>query len=264
MTAGPPVRTLWADAVLAAVAAGTLDPAVCAVALALWSHMNPAGSCWPSKARLAEVTRQSPSTVKRHLRALTGAGLLTAHRDRPGPLPNHYQAELMGSPVTPSDGVTHDPKQVFLGSPMTPDGVTHDPFMGSPMTPEPVHEPVHEPAAAVASRARKSRRGRPGVVDNPGQRPLWPTPAVVAEPVAEPVPVAAVAPAPVAEARAQLTAARKRGGNAKPRQPCECGHGVSQHAEPIRGRLPSCNAEGCGCECFTRAPRAKRAFGATG
>lgn len=57
-----------------------VKPAVKLVALVLADHANDDGLCWPSYARIAERTGVDKRTVQRHVKTLTGMGVLTKVR----------------------------------------------------------------------------------------------------------------------------------------------------------------------------------------
>lgn len=73
------LRMRWIDAVLADHS-GRLDAHAVAVAVALWSHMDGAGVCWPSIRLVADESRCSPNTVTARIDALEETGFLAVTR----------------------------------------------------------------------------------------------------------------------------------------------------------------------------------------
>lgn len=123
--------------IVAAFECRGLNPSQKLVLLKLADNANDDGLCWPSKAHIIEQTGLSRSTVRRCVRQLAAAGLLSIdHRYtvEGEPTSNLYQLHLGG------------------GSTMNPPGSTMTPGVGSPWTPEPSDRTVNQsnPLCAAA------------------------------------------------------------------------------------------------------------------
>lgn len=110
-----------------------------AVAACLITYADPDGSnCRPALATIADDLAVSLSTVKRAVRELDTAGLLTRD-ERPGHATLYVmQTQATSAPLDSSTRVTHDPPP---GSPMTPDlEEVPSENLGTPLPPAPDEE----------------------------------------------------------------------------------------------------------------------------
>ncbi len=118
----------------------TPGPATKVLLIALANYANESNESYPSIARLAEETDQSPASVKRHIKTLISAGLIVRSMrgsERGGRMTNRYSLVMPARVKAQSDpGVTD---QIDLGVRAQSGGVRaqSEGGLGSPVSPEP-------------------------------------------------------------------------------------------------------------------------------
>ncbi|QQX78537.1 helix-turn-helix domain-containing protein [Shewanella sp. KX20019] len=117
------------------------------VLIKLADNASDAGECWPSYQHIAEQCEIAKSTVRKHIKELEEAGLLTI-TNRKGPKGNSSNLYILTlcrqiAPPVPSDS-TGMPADSTGGMPSDSTGISHS------------FEPVNEPLKDIAPRSKKS------------------------------------------------------------------------------------------------------------
>lgn len=146
------------------------------VLIKLADNANDAGECWPSYQHIADQCEIGRSTVKGHIRALEGMGLLRREFRKKGLMnqSNVFYLSLDNPPEIPEQkgGAGADPGQELtgVGQELTEGGAGDDLGGGAGAAPrisnsfEPVIEPVIEPKS-IGTSAKASEPSRTGKQD---------------------------------------------------------------------------------------------------